>query len=365
MTGHLDHIASDCIALDFNRLGGNFQNVVFTSTNGEVVRPLHTAPWAQDAALHADDIALVEGQLSGDFFCAPFGASQGQPIHGWTANGTWHAGEKTGDTDGARRHTYRLRETVQGASVTKTLTVRPGHPFIYQRHTFNGGTGHLPAGHHAMIRTPGGARLSFSQKLYGMTPNAELESDPTRGRSILTYPQRITRLDQVEGKGGATHDIRDYPFSSRHEDIVLLAGDPELKIGWSAALAKADGFLFFAVKDATALPETVLWMSNGGRDYAPWLGRHTHVLGIEEVVSSCHETGEFSSTADVSRAGLAQGLCLGEDRTSEIAYGFGAIPAPDGWRDIADIAVDRTSLTLLDAGGDSVTLPFDGAHFGL
>ena len=360
-----DHIASDCVALDFNRIGGNLQNVVFTSGDGAEVRPLHTAPWVEDAASLPKEIALVERQLSGDFFCAPFGAGEGLPIHGWTANGSWQPDGTREETDGGRSHSYRLRETVQGASVTKTLTVRPGHPFIYQRHRFEGGAGHLPAGHHAMIRVPGGARLSFSKKRFGVTPDSELESNPARGRSILKYPQEFSHLDQVRGADDIDLDIRHYPFSSSHEDLVVLAEDPEFKIGWSAALAAEDGFLFFAIKDAAALPETVLWMSHGGRDYAPWLGRHTYVLGIEEIASSCHDNGTFSSAADLSRAGLAQGLCLGEGSATEIAYGFGAIAAPAGWTEIADIKVGTSSISLIDVSGDKITLPFNGAHFDL
>ena len=53
----------------------------------------------------------------------------------------------------------------------------------------------------------------------------------------------------------------------------------------------ADGFVFFAVKDAQILGQTALWMSNGGRYYAPWSSRHLAVLGIEEATAGISATG--------------------------------------------------------------------------
>ncbi len=365
MSQQTDHITSDNVAFDFNRSGGNLDSVVFTSKHGTDIRPLHRAPWVDETELLPDEVSMVERQLAGDFFCAPFGAGPGLPIHGWTANGTWLPEGSTGENDDATSHSYRLQETVNGAAVTKTLTVRPGHPFLYQRHRFAGGTGHLPIGHHAMIRVPGGAQLSFSGKRFGVTPKEEPEPDPARGRSVLKYPQKFARLDRVKDAAGENLDISRYPFCSDHEDLVVLAGDPAIQIGWSAAVAREDGFLFFAVKDAARLPETILWMSNGGRQYAPWLGRHRFVLGIEEVATSCHADGEFSSTGARSLDGLATGLTLSETSSVDVLYGFGAIAVPASWSAVADIRVGKTSLTLVDVSGADLTLPFDGSHFGL
>lgn len=361
---HLDHIAVDTVAFDFNRHGGNLMNFVVRAEDGSAIQPLHTAPWVGEAGELDGTTPLVERQLSGDFFCAPFGASPDLPIHGWTANGRWEP-IGTGDDDGSITSEYRLSEQVSGASVTKSMMLRSGHRFLYQCHRFEGGSGHLPVAHHVMIRVPGGATLSFSKKQFGVTPNAPLESDPRRGHSMLAYPQRFDELSAVKTSDSETANASTYPFSKSHEDIVVLANEKDAIIGWSAALAKQDGFLFFAIKNAAALPETILWMSNGGRRYAPWLGRHTCVLGIEEAATSCHLNGEFSSTDERSTYGLATGMRLQPSTVQDIRYGFGAVPVPSGWSEVEDISVDRTSLTLSDVGGDHMTLPFDGTHFGL
>ena len=69
------------------------------------------------------------------------------------------------------------------------------------------------------------------------------------------------------------------------------------RIGWSAAVAAADGFVFFAVKDAQMLCQTSLWMSNGGRFFAPWSSRHRAVLGIEEG-TTFFGNGRLASAAE-------------------------------------------------------------------
>jgi hypothetical protein len=256
---------------------------------------------------------------------------------------------------------YGLRETIHGARLTKEIILRPGQPIVYQRHLFDGGAGHIPVAHHAMVHVPGGAALSFSPKAFGRTTNSALESDPARGRSLLKYPQRIESLARVALADGGMADASTYPFAQRHEDFIALVEEEGARIGWSAALAAKDGFLFFAVKDAAALPETLLWMSNGGRSYAPWSSRHLAVLGIEEAATSFHVNGERVGGHDGMRA---TGVDLREGAKTVIRYAFGAIPAPEGWTRIADILSDGWRLTLVDEGGDSRVLSFDSGFFG-
>ena len=360
----MDLLAVAGLTLTFNPRGGAIADLVIETGTG-TVRPLHRAPWIDSGEVLPESTALVERQLAGDFFCAPFGASPDGPIHGWTANGAWQRLPDTISDDGAHTAHYRLEQQVLGATVDKALTLCPGHPFVYQRHEFAGGSGHMPVSHHAMVRVPGGARLSFSPKAFGVTPASPLETDPARGRSVLAYPRRFSSLAALELADGGTVDARTYPFAERHEDMLVMAEEPGTAVAWSAALAADDGFLFFAIKDAATLPETMLWMSNGGRDYAPWSGRHTAVLGIEEAATSCHETGTFKSTGEMSSHGLATGLNLEPGTTRSVVYGFGAIPVPAGWTEVADIRAAAETLTLVDIGGEEVVLPFLSRHFGI
>jgi hypothetical protein len=352
----MDTISTDGISLAFRRESGIIDDLVITGDDGKELRPLHRAPWVVSGEDLPDGVALVERRLAGDFFCAPFGRVRDDiPIHGWAANGTW---TKTGTeraSNGAVSATYVLRETIEGAKLTKELTLCPNHPVVYQRHVFDGGQGAIPVAHHAMIHVPGGARLTFSSKASGFTLARPLEPDPKRGRSVLLYPQRFSSLAKVKRADGGVSDASLYPFDESHEDLIIMSEAPGAKLGWSAALAKAQGFLFFALKDASILPHTVLWMSNGGRSYAPWKSRHRAVIGIEEASLDHHLIAD-------PQDGDA-GLALGQGKTTVVRYALGAIPAPKSWTAVRDIRLGGNEVTLVDASGDTRTLPFLAGFF--
>jgi len=211
-----------------------------------------------------------------------------------------------------------------------------------------------------MIREPGGARLSFSVKDFGATPSTPQESDPARGRSLLAYPQRFDGLADVGLADGTRRDLRAYPWAEGEEDFLTLFDPPEAGVGWSAAVAAADGFVFFALKDAGVLCQTSLWMSNGGRHYPPWSSRHRAVLGIEEATAHFGDGRIVSAAANaLSAEGYRTALPLGGERV--VRYALGAIPAPDGWREVADIAPADGALTLTDIGGGTARVPFDAS----
>lgn len=351
----MHEIRADGISLAFRPESGIIDDLVINCEGAKDLRPLHRAPWLGTGETLPDEVALVEQRLAGDFFCAPFGkTSPDIPIHGWAANGTWEkANERS--ANGAVTATYQLHESIEGARLTKHLTLRPGHPVVYQSHVFEGGSGTMPVAHHAMLHLPGTARLSFSSKASGLTPRSALETDPKRGRSVLAYPQKISSLETLRREDGGLSDASLYPFDLGHEDLVILVEKPGTKLGWSAALAKTDGFLFFALKDAALLPHTVLWMSNGGRFYPPWNGRHHAVIGIEEA-SLDHRLIDDPELA-------AKGLALARDRTTTIRYALGAIPAPEGWTSIRDIRLDAGKLIVSDASGETRSVPFWTEHF--
>jgi len=353
----MDTISADGISLVFDPECGVIDRLVIMA-EGRELSPLHRAPWLDSGESLPAGIPPVERRLAGDFFCAPFArATPEVPIHGWAANGTWEREGKRAAPSSAA--TYRLHQTLLGARLTKRISLRDGHPIVYQSHVIEGGAGRLPVAHHAMLHVPGGARLSFSPKAGGDTPPSAPESDPARGRSILAYPQHFHTLAAVRQADGSVTDASFYPFAQRHEEVLVLTEAADRPTGWSAALASRDGFLFFAVKDATSLPHTVLWMSNGGRDYPPWNGRHIAVIGIEEGAVDIH------LPADYSELGGEQppGLLLREDRSAALHYAFGAIPAPDGWTQVSDIRLSMDKLEIVDVGGDIRIVPFLGEHF--
>lgn len=274
--------------------------------------PLHRAPWIDEPdALLPDNLPEGVVRLSGDFLCAPFSRSDVEeaPLHGWPANSGWDMVESAALTDGWRAR-FRLRRKVMDADVDKVLTLRDGHPFLYQEHMFSGGAGAISVAHHTMTVMQEGGRLAFSPKRFAATPDNPLEPDPRRGRFLLAYPSRSADLSSFADAVGGTTDLTEYRMDRRHEDFVTLVEADHGGPGWTAVARKAEGDIVLVLKNPSELPVTMLWISNGGRDYAPWRGRHRGVLGIEDGRTAI---GHAASLGDnwLKREGVATAFDLG------------------------------------------------------
>lgn len=328
-------------------------------TDGRVLRPLHRAPWIDEPATRISDWSPGTKGLSGDFLCAPFSASDVEeaPLHGWSANSRWQVVETLALPDGARA-TLRLERTILGAVVEKTLTLRDGHPFLYQEHAFIGGSGELPAAHHPMTVMQAGGHLSFSPKRLAMTPDASLEPDPSRGRHALAYPARANDLSRFPRADGGIYDLTLYPADGRDEDFVLLVEDEHDGPGWTAVARRAEADLFLVLKNPRDLPITMLWISNGGRDYAPWNGRHRGVLGIEDGRTA---VGHASSLRDNSlkQLGVPTSFVLDPQGAVRFRHVLGAAPLANGLEAPVTLEARDGFLRSVFAKGDTLSVAFD------
>lgn len=353
-------LAVDGISLSVTAIGGLIDEFA-VEREGRRIMPLHRAPWVDRQREIRPGEAPHLALLSGDFFCAPFGAVKDAPPHGWTANGHWSQRSLEDIGSGSIEAVFDLAEHVQGASVEKRIVLRPGHPVVYQTHKLRGGHGRIPISHHAMIHAPRGAALAFSAKDFGGTPAHGLGAAGDGTRSVLAYPQRFERLDAVSLGSGDTVDASRYPFAEQHEDLLTLFDPADAILGWSTATTA--GFVFFAIKDASVLCQTTLWMSNGGRPFAPWNGRHTHVLGIEESCSHFGDGEEASARDnDLSRAGYRTAVDLGAEVV--VRYALGAVPLPPDFSRVVDVSRTPQGIELVDAGGARHGVPFDTGFFG-
>jgi len=211
-----------------------------------------------------------------------------------------------------------------------------------------------------MVRTDHPVTLSFSPKAFGTTPDRPVETDPALGRSALAYPQRFTDLRSLRRADGTTIDGTRHPIDVEAEDLALLVDAPGSDFAWSAALSPEGGFLFLGLKDPRILPATLLWMSNFGRSYAPWSGRHGHCLGIEELCSN-GGLGHAASIAPnaLSTARVLTAISFNPDRPIIVPYVFGAIPVDRDWQRVTRIARTGSQLRITDERGSSATFPFD------
>ncbi|HVT52455.1 MAG TPA: hypothetical protein VHE77_12845 [Dongiaceae bacterium] len=328
------------------------------------IRPLHTAPWVDDPQVTED--AAMPGNLrflSGDFFCAPFGGSDldDGPPHGWPANSPWKVvGSTRADDRTVAR--YELARPILGARLVKEFTLRDGHPFLYERHIFVGGDGAVPVANHGMTRFDAPGRVSFSPKLFGETPGTALEPDARLGRSRLRYPARFTDVAKAPLADGGFADLTHYPIAENHEDFVSLIEDPRNPLGWAAALRPDRGDLFLSLKNPKDYPITMMWFSNGGRDYAPWNGRHRGVLGLEEGRTYAGN-GHKASIAENewARQGIPTALHLSPEGSVEVRNVIGGAPILEGWSSVASISAARDRLTIQDTGGGNQHFRFDAA----
>ncbi len=307
---------------------------------GREVTPLHRAPWVGTETLPGDTEPHLAG-LEGDFFCAPFadGGGKAPILHGWPGNSDWQVSERTGVSE----LTAVLERDVEGARLTKRLLLRDGHPFLYQCHSFEGGIGVISAANHAMVSLPVGGRLSFSPKAYFATPNEPPEPDAERGRSALRYPGHALNPRNFPLANEGRVDLTTYPFVHQHEDFVVAVEDAGSRLGWTAVVRLGYGELFLSLRDPRRLPWTMLWHSDGGRDYAPWSGRHLGCLGVEEG-NAPHMLGQ--------PGGLALGGRL------EIRHAIGAIAWPTE-SPVASIEASDDTLTIRGEDGTTRTVPFD------
>lgn len=321
------------------------------------VSPMHAAPWVDTDEAFDDDVAPHLKRMSGDFFCAPFAASEGDsPMHGWPANEVWEVTESGGSVLRAA-----LGKTVHGAHLTKELTLHDGHPFVYQRHVFAGGSGTVSVANHAMVSLLNGGIMRFSPKRWFETAASRPEPDPAVGRSALAYPTRNLDPHHVPLANGGTVDVTRYPFVAGHEDFIVGVEAPGHALGWTAVTRPADGDLYLSLRHAQRLPMTMMWHSDRGRDYAPWLGRHAGCLGVEEGAAvQMLGIGAKESPDPLSAAGQSPGLTLNPQGTAEVRHVIGAIAWPTG-EAVAGVTADGDTLIVTGEGGARRTLPFDAA----
>jgi hypothetical protein len=285
--------------------------------------------------------------LGGDFFCAPFASSEdGSPLHGWPPNTAWTV---VAQGDGLLRAV--LGRPVFGATLVKELAVRDGQPFVYQRHVFVGGEGRVAVANHANVSVRNGAIIRTSPMRAWETPRTPQESDPTRGRSSLVYPAQAEDPRAFPGQEGPV-DLTRYPWSPRHEDFVVGIESKGHALGWTAVTRPAEGDLYLSLRNATRLPMTMLWHSNGGRDYAPWSGRHFGCLGVEE--GAADQMLGLSSEADLAGPGA---LALTPGGTAEVRHVIGAISWPSG-EPVVEVRLGDAALEITGEGRTSRRLPF-------
>lgn len=343
--------------------GGHLGPVTFR-LGGRKIQPFSVAPWAEEKL--APSMPPLLKVLRGDFFCLPFGGnetpfqSERYPVHGETANCNWRF-----ESAGAGTLHLSLATKVRAGRVDKYIAFRPGQTAVYQRHVISGMSGPMSFGHHALLKfpdRPGSGLVSTSRFMRGEVVPVSAENPAIGGYSCLRVGGKFRSLDKVPLQGGGWTDLSVYPARRGFEDIVLLVNDGRPSFAWTAVTFPSEGYVWFALKDPRILRQTIFWLSNGGRHYAPWNGRHVNVLGLEEVTSYFHYgLAESIKRNSLSVKGYSTCSQLNPKRPLAINYIMALSPIPKGFDHVKEIlpAADAQSVQLTSSNGSGVRVPLD------
>lgn len=339
--------------------GGQLGPVVF-DRRGRKIQPFSIAPWAEEK-LSSDQPPIIQA-LRGDFFCLPFGANakpfgrERHPVHGETANAKWkfqsletHSGKTT--------LRLGLDTAVRAGRVEKEITLVAGQHVVYCKHTLSGMGGPMNMGHHAMLKfpdEPGSGIISTSAFAYGQVFPGQFEDPASYGYSSLKAGAEFRTLRAVPLAAGGTTDLSQYPARRGFEDLVMIVHDLDVPLAWTAVTFPKQRYVWFSLKNPRILRETVFWISNGGRHYAPWSGRHTSVMGIEDVTSYFHYgLAESAAKNPISAKGFPTHHVLDPERPFVVPYIMGAVPVPAGFDRVTSIepAVGKDAIILNSASG--------------
>jgi len=343
-------------------MGGHLGPVRFRLGN-RWISPFDLAPWAEEKL--GRDIPPLLHSMRGDFFCMPFGANdapwrgENHPPHGETTNSIWKH-----EWSGAHRHHFSLQTKVRRGRVDKIIEFVPGQAAVYQRHIISGMTGPMPLGHHAILRieAKGGARISTSKFKFGQVMPTPFEDPAKGGYSALKVGANFSSLDRVPRADGGTADLSTYPAREGFEDLVLMASDDKLPWAWTAATVPSERYVWFALKDPRVLRSSVFWISNGGRHYAPWNGRHRHAIGLEEVTANFAYGLAASATRNaLNKRGVQTTLPLSAKKPTVVNYIMAVAEIPAGFDVVKKITPTRdgTGVTLTAKSGKKVSTPLN------
>ena len=339
------------------KLGGHLGPVLFRLGEKQVA-PLSVAPWAEEK-IAPDTLPLLQA-LRGDFFCAPFGGNavpwrgENHPVHGETANAKWHRDAFERAEDRLTFHAS-LETKVRPGRVDKSVTLIDGHTAVYQRHVLSGLRGPMNVGHHAMLKFPdqtGSGVISTSPFMLGQVFPGAFEAPENRGYQSLAPGATFRSLERVPLAAGGTTDLSHYPARRGFDDLVMLTAGAKLAFAWTAVTFASRGCVWFALRDPRVLRHTILWFSNGGRHYPPWNGRHTDVLGVEDVTSYFHYgLAESAKPNPLNRRGIPTALVLNARKPTAINYLMAVAAIPAGFDRVAKIHPAKGGVELVAASG--------------
>ena len=358
-------VATPEIEAFVTEVGGHMGPVTFDRASRPFA-PYAVAPWHGERL--SDDLPPLLRNLRGDFFCLPFGGNdrphRGRrfPPHGETANGRWRRVDGRTAARAAGLH-LRLELGVTGGAVEKRIGLQAGEPAVYLQHAVRGVGGRFSLGHHAMLAFPdreASGRVTTSRFLRGQVYPGAFEEPADGGYSALKPGALFRNLRRVPYRDGGRADLTRFPVRRGFEELVQVLHQPADELAWTACVWPRQRRLWLALKDPAVLRSTVLWLSQGGRHYPPWNGRHRGVLGVEDTTSYFHE-GQAASVGRNGHtdAGFVTALALKRDRPLAINHIQACVRVPRGFDEVRRVRPSANGVEVESASGAQVFVPLE------
>jgi hypothetical protein len=354
---------SDQVEVAVTERGGHMAPVSFYREDAHPVRPYYVNPW------HAERLPTglpLLDVLRGDFFCMPFGAAndykgERHPVHGESANSAWSfvSLDREGPVTTLK---LGLQTQARPGRVTKTLSLVGGHNVVYCGHLLEGLAGRMCLSHHATLDLPeeeGSLLLSSSPVRFGLVSPRAAELN---NRNEYYFPRAGARFKSLARvptvwKDPAYEDCSSLPRRYGYMGLLAFYVRPGTGPAWVVASIPSRRYLWFALKNPALLPQTVLWMSNGGRHASPWNGRN-RCLGIEDGCAYFGEGLTMSARRnELNAEGIATALRLRADRPTAIHYIQGVVRTPRGFDRVRNVRFAPDGILLTARSGKSVTAP--------
>lgn len=272
--------------------------------------------------------------LSGDFICLPYGATKPNP----ELPEAWRAGAKNGAIVDPMFHgippnvDWVIEPNAGGTAAMLWLDLPEPHPLArLERQVALSDDGRsytvtlsvmaradcrLPLSLHPCFRLPGTpAALELSVEQSG--PGWTYPIPPVPERQGVEANTTFETLSKVNAPGAGWTDLTRLPPQERCEVLVQL---PVTKGLVTLDYPREDYRVQFEW-NKTVLPSLVLWVSNLGRDEAPFSGQF-RTLGVEAVAGVFDLGPHVSASPEtpIAKSGLATGVAFEAGQKFETTY---------------------------------------------
>jgi hypothetical protein len=353
-------LGNDNVRVALTHDGGHMAPVTFFLPNDAVAEPYYVSPWGADDLSVPPDEPCVKF-IRGDFFCLPFGnaGTYGNTVnllHGEPSFARWRpAGSRA--AHGVREFAFSMQTRVPPGTLTKRLFFVDGHTVIYLQHELAGYNASFPAGHHAtlaMPEEPETVLVGISPYRYGYTWPSPFGDPAGQGSYYaLAVGARFEKLNAVPTifKDPANVACDAFPTRRGYTDAAACISQTGADPAWVTATFTRHGFVWFALKNATDFPLTLLWMANHGRHAAPWSGRE-NCLGIEDIRALFGEGWRASVEPNfLSREGVKTAFTCTAQTPLRLNYIQGVVAAPPGFGRVMNAVFEAGAVRFTDENG--------------